>query len=46
VVCKLMALFGFSIIFSIKYDVTALSADNLHLSEHEIISLTGKYWVK
>jgi hypothetical protein len=40
-----MALFGF-IIFSTEYDVTAVSADDLHLSEHEIISLTRKYGVK
>jgi hypothetical protein len=39
--------FGFSIFFFVtEYDVTTVSADDLHLSEHEIISLTVKYGVK
>jgi hypothetical protein len=32
--------------FSTDYDITAVSADDLHLTELEIISLTGKYGVK
>jgi hypothetical protein len=45
-VCKLMAIFFFSSILSTEYDVTAVSADDLNLSKHEITSLTGKYGVK
>jgi hypothetical protein len=32
--------------FSTEYDVTTVSADDLYLSEHEIISLTGKNGVQ
>jgi hypothetical protein len=35
-----------SVEFFQQNDITAVSADDLHLSEHEIINLTGKYGIK
>jgi hypothetical protein len=43
VVCKLMALLASVQFFITEYAVTTVSADNLHVSENEIISLTVKY---